>query len=134
MKICNEGHSAVVVYENNACPLCALLTFVNKAPNPAELIVIKEPTLETIEGEDISLEDTISVEKYEFELGRSFELGIGAGLEQAGRTVSEKATNFFKANNDEMAKALRNLAFELTKEGKTLAEKARQKKSDVPSE
>ena len=78
--------------------------------------------------------ETISVEKYEFELGRTFELGTGAGLEQAGRMILENATNFFKANNDEMAKVLRKLALEITKEGETLAEKARQKKLDVPSE
>lgn len=34
MKVCNENHSCVVVYENNKCPLCALLEWFGKDNEP----------------------------------------------------------------------------------------------------
>jgi hypothetical protein len=69
----------------------------------------------------------ISEEKYEIELTRHFELGIGSGWEQAGRLLLDKATELFKRKEDSTAALLRKLSEEITKKGETLAEAARQK-------
>ena len=37
MKFCNEGHSAIVVFENNSCPLCAMLEFHEKSQKTLNL-------------------------------------------------------------------------------------------------
>jgi hypothetical protein len=37
MHVCNEGHSAVVVYVNNSCPLCAMLDAFGKLRDTAKL-------------------------------------------------------------------------------------------------
>ena len=37
MRVCNENHSAVVVFENNSCPLCAMLDAYGKPRDVAEL-------------------------------------------------------------------------------------------------
>ena len=36
MRVCNKGHSAVVVFENNECPLCAMLAAFGKPQETAE--------------------------------------------------------------------------------------------------
>jgi hypothetical protein len=72
-------------------------------------------------------EDTISVEKYEFECTRSFELGIGSGLQQASEVVLAKATSAFERNQDEIAKFLREVAKNLKSSGEIKSEEARKK-------
>jgi hypothetical protein len=73
-------------------------------------------------------EEPISGEKYEFELTRHFELGIGSGWEQAGKILLDKATDYFKKKEDSTAILLRKLSEEITKKGEELAEAARQKR------
>jgi hypothetical protein len=75
-------------------------------------------------------EEVISGEKYEFEITRHFELGIGSGWEQAGKLLLTKATEHFMRKDDITAKLLRTLSEEITKKGEDLAEAARQKKQE----
>ena len=75
--------------------------------------------------------ETVSTEKYEFETTRSFELGIGSGWERAGKFLLDKATEHFKRKEDSTAALLRKLSEEITKKGETLAEAARQKRSEL---
>jgi hypothetical protein len=37
MQVCNENHSAVVVFDNNACPLCAMLDAFGQPQDAVEL-------------------------------------------------------------------------------------------------
>ena len=75
-------------------------------------------------------EEPVSGEKYEFELTRHFELGIGSGWEQTGKFLLEKATDYFKKKEDSTATLLRKLSEEITKKGEDLAEAARKKRQE----
>jgi hypothetical protein len=72
--------------------------------------------------------ESVSMEEYEFEITRHFELGIGSGWEQVGTFLLNRATEHFKKKDDSTATLLRNLSEEVTKKGKDLAEAARRKK------
>jgi late competence protein required for DNA uptake (superfamily II DNA/RNA helicase) len=75
-------------------------------------------------------EEVITVEKYEFECTRCFELGIGSGLEQTSSIVLARATLAFERNQDEIAKLFRELANSLKSLGEIKSEEARQKKKE----
>ncbi len=73
---------------------------------------------------------TISEDEYNFELTRSFELGIGSGWESAGKLLLEKATEYFKRKDDKTAELLRSLSEEIIKKGTGLADAARKKEME----
>ena len=71
--------------------------------------------------------EEITVEKYEFELTQSFELGIGAGFERAGEYLEKAAIELFKKHLDSDAIKIRILSDDLKKIGNEKANLAREK-------
>jgi len=69
------------------------------------------------------------VEQDDFEIQRNFELGQGAGWEDAGKRLMAQATTYFMRGKDDTAMLLRELAKEFTDKGKLLMEKARNTKA-----
>ena len=68
----------------------------------------------------------------EFEIQRNFELGQGAGWEDAGNKLMAMATAYFEKGNDSTATLLRDLANEFITKGKQMLDKAREAREAKP--
>lgn len=63
----------------------------------------------------------------DFEIQRNFELGEGAGWEDAGKRLMDEATAYFILGNDSMATSLRTIGKDFLKKGSEILAQARNK-------
>jgi hypothetical protein len=71
--------------------------------------------------------DAVSVEKYERETSRNYELGIGVGIERCASWLMQEALEHYQEGKDAPAELLRALARRYKKVGVEEVEKARSK-------
>jgi hypothetical protein len=75
----------------------------------------------------MSNKEEITVEKYEFELNRSFELGVGKGWIQAGEYLDEVAMKLFKQEFYDDAVKMKKISNDIKEIGNKRADIARKK-------